>query len=513
MKLKDKIDRAKQIQDEIIRLEQEIKAYEKQLKKLPELRKNEESQVLYLIVELDEPNYSLLSRKIFHKKKYETELKKYQENQKQIQDNEKIKKEIKDRYDRLEKELQEKIESNKKKLENLYNDNKEVCTIIKASLIKEKNGFIFIDDELPDYFEKLVNQDFEKKISLDDLIMVHATKYFPDDLLIRTSSYNHVVYTNHNVNGESFSRRNTIHTAINGMVGDHAEGEWKNCPIIILDPMKYHIDQIACLCPVDTYTYGSMKLSKDSIILIKEEEFDKLYKQHKVEFDKIKDKIIIFKGNPSKITKKLLILLGYKPQSIYDWCWPNEKNENLFESFAAEYPDKEKKHHVNTAHGITEKELAERDTILNKRRGKIEDYRHGGIITLDELVDLWTYYEKNYIAYKGIENYDIYYEDFIRRFGIRFNDNKIVLLGYKEILQRYKEKISQKQIEKFKLLLKKYKIEQNPKYKSGEEFYRRWLRKRYPSAEELAKELAYLEQIEQFTKFMEEEKEKGSIFK
>ena len=53
-------------------------------------------------------------------------------------------------------------------------------------------------------------------------------------------------------------------------------GNWDNTPILILDPIKPHLEQLTCIKTVDSYTYGSMKLSENAIILVSKLEFEKI---------------------------------------------------------------------------------------------------------------------------------------------------------------------------------------------------------------------------------------------
>ena len=75
--------------------------------------------------------------------------------------------------------------------------------------------------------------------------------------------------------------RSTIHFTINGVVANSMYGEF-NYPYAIIEPLKHHIndESLLGLRVEDTYFTDDMKLSDDAIILVPEEERDKLVEKY-----------------------------------------------------------------------------------------------------------------------------------------------------------------------------------------------------------------------------------------
>lgn len=293
-----------------------------------------------------------------------------------------------------------------------------------------KDGFIIINDN-----NKLVTKVptiDPNNFSIEDLIMVHATRYFPE---------NGVIKSLHDSTG---AYRNTVHFALNGKVSSHAGGNWDDCPIIILDPLKEHIDQTVCLYGVDTYTYGSVKLSNQALILINSDNFDELYKANKDYIDQNKDRIILFSGDSSVAVNQIISILGYAPQKIGEWSWENKANDTLLNQYVqANYPDK-----LNTAHTCTpHKKVEDREARKYVLRSLgIEDTGEDMIIGLDVL----------YALRKGNVGDT---KEFIINTGIFVKDDEIHLLGTKDYLDlRQSENVSDFQIHKVETLLKKYEM-------------------------------------------------------
>ncbi len=328
-----------------------------------------------------------------------------------------------------ERELRSEIES----LRTDYN----ISTNLSETGFQFQNGFPIISDE-----DKLVR--FEPSIdwdnfSVDELMMVHKTYYFP---------HNNVIRTSHDAIGEV---RNTIHTALNGMVGSHDFGNWEGCPIIVLDPLKYHIDQCPVVHPVDTFTWGSMPLSPDAIILIDAKEFSEIYAKYKEDIDKSKARIILFKGNPKIVVEKLLNLLGYKPEECEAEDWKSQEDQGLFLTKIKEiYPEKEYNLHSYTVYGDSEKTRGGSAIRLRKEFGIIfngEDI----IIPLQALGELF---------YGEPTKEKI--EEFIKTQGIFVKDDEIHFLGTKDYVAMNEaikkgQSISQFQIEKVMSLIMKYR--------------------------------------------------------
>ena len=131
-------------------------------------------------------------------------------------------------------------------------------------------------------------------------------------------------------------QRETIHFTINGLVQSHDYGNFEGRKFIILEPLKYHIDDsLLALRPEDTYFKGSMKLSNESSILIN----DKVYEQIKDD-PKYKEEletyanIFVYTGeNEELAVREALNTLGYDSFLVSNNYLTNGQDED--------YPAKE----------------------------------------------------------------------------------------------------------------------------------------------------------------------------
>lgn len=316
----------------------------------------------------------------------------------------------------------------------LENDLKNINVKLLENGIEYQNGLPVLKEDM-DVVTTVPGLDADN-LSLDDLVMVHATRYFPE---------NGIIKTHRDATG---ARRNTIHTALNGRVTSHMYGNWDNCGIIILDPLKEHIDQVECVYSVDTFAYGSMKLSNESIILINKDQYNKFYEQNKEYIDNNKDRIMLFSGDSLIIVDKVLSMLGYAPQKANEWAWSNKYNSDMLDKFVHEnYPDK-----LNAAHSMTPYNTAEK---VEARGSILESFgmKNDGndkIISLDVLYALREY------------NKDKTTKQFIEDAGVFVKDDEIHLLGIKDHINLLKSNnISEFQIERIDLLIKKYQMMNN----------------------------------------------------
>ena len=217
---------------------------------------------------------------------------------------------------------------------------------------EDSNGLIISDDvdtsETKYYFDppKLVKAN-EVEREINNVVIVHSTDFFPR---------NHKILTNYEGKKECFEKkinydgnikvcralhhRHTVHTTLNARVGDTGAGEgmWSDKKYMVLDLLKYHKDQYVSLCASDAFTYGSIQLSDDAIIMVREDEYEKLPKD---EIDKYQ--IIRFSGNPEQCLKNFLILNGYE----------------IFQT------DSRAPVHAGTKYYLLEKTLDDRDFFIN----------------------------------------------------------------------------------------------------------------------------------------------------
>lgn len=349
-------------------------------------------------------------------------------------------------------EIKNKIEIYKKRLQEiesivngLSNDKlQEFLIKLKEEVIYDSDGIPVIDDVVPENFEKnFVDLNFNPKtFSLDDIVMVHATDYFPENHIIKTSRSANAIYEKDKKEikivgeskiGNTYSHRNTIHFALNGKVSNHGWNSWDNVKFIIIEPMKYHMDTIHCVRPEDTWVKGEMKLSNESIILVREDVYDKLNKETLKDYN-----IIKFRGNDTIVVEKVLLMLGYKPKTIGMYNWNNFFDNDgdtklLFDYIKKYYPDIIFHTHAATEEKEIEKNLNVRDTVISAIRDLVVDTKNGLNITFREFNILYEYFKR-----ENRNDTFSFLENFIYRYGIRVKNNQFYLLDDDSILDSYK---------------------------------------------------------------------------
>lgn len=312
----------------------------------------------------------------------------------------------------------------------------------KKQVTYDENGIPIIDDSLPEKFkDEFVDLNFDAEtFSLDDIALVHTTDYFPENHVIKTPKDAKVLYRGEyaaplvingkDANGNSYSHRNTVHFALNGLVSSHAYGDFSNRKFIIIEPMKYHMDTIHCVRPEDTWTKGSVKLSDDAIILVREDEYNNLSQEMLKEYNVIK-----FCGDEEKVVEKILLILGYKPQGIGMWNWKNNSRNNgknddiLYKYIQKNYPEKLQMSHSGSVEAEVEKNLVLRDRLISAIRNENVLTINGLNISYEELIVMMKYMEE----YRKQKKSTI-----IQDFGIRVKENNVYLLDDDSIIESYK---------------------------------------------------------------------------
>lgn len=76
--------------------------------------------------------------------------------------------------------------------------------------------------------------------------------------------------------------RSTIHFTLNGLVSSHLQGNFDNKNFIILDNLEEHLgkEDIRSIRMEDTYISGDVHLSKNAIVMVKEDKFDQFIKEN-----------------------------------------------------------------------------------------------------------------------------------------------------------------------------------------------------------------------------------------
>lgn len=124
--------------------------------------------------------------------------------------------------------------------------------------------------------------------------------------------------------------RPTIHYTINGLVSSHAYGNFANKPFIIIDLLKYHINDksLVGLRVEDTYFNDNMQLSDSSIIMISQDYFDA--NKNNLEFLEFLQgfNVIVFSGDETKAVEFVLRKLGYNAFEINNHGYTNSFERN-----------------------------------------------------------------------------------------------------------------------------------------------------------------------------------------
>ena len=121
--------------------------------------------------------------------------------------------------------------------------------------------------------------------SIDDLVMVHKTSYFPNKAIktpFDTKKFA-MKTINCKIDGEDReykypirSYRNTVHFCLNGGVESHAYGRWDDIKYAILMPLSKNKDKIVGGTECDLFSLGSVPITDNAYILCPKEEIDKM---------------------------------------------------------------------------------------------------------------------------------------------------------------------------------------------------------------------------------------------
>ena len=132
------------------------------------------------------------------------------------------------------------------------------------------------DETLNREIGECCNLVFSEENLEEELMIVHATDYFPKGGEIRTSRNSNVIQGNEEY-GKNFSHRNTLHFSLNHRVTANDGGDWSDMKYIIMMPFK-DLDKtnLASLNEVDSYVEGNLPLSHNTLILVNEENYEEL---------------------------------------------------------------------------------------------------------------------------------------------------------------------------------------------------------------------------------------------
>ena len=172
--------------------------------------------------------------------------------------------------------------------------------------------------------------------------------------------------------------RETLHFTLNGLVQSHMQGNFDGRKFMIVEPLKYHIDEsLLSIRPEDTFFKGNITLSNESTIIISEEVFENIKNDLQYIDDLERFNVFIYKGDNQELAvRQALNILGYD-------CFIMA-NRYFVHGNDPDYPAKEMTdflYNFTSVNGISQqahnhsdeykKELEERT-----KRNKEIDYRH-----------------------------------------------------------------------------------------------------------------------------------------
>ena len=303
------------------------------------------------------------------------------------------------------------------------------------NLFQNYDGYRFIDGDKPLKNLKNYIGKEKKEWNTEDLALVLLTNYFPNNKIVSSFEGKKISNGFLMIDGKKYNYsvpqyRNTIHFTLNGPVESHPYGSWNEMNYVVIEPLKYHINDVINLSTVDTYFYKSLKLSKDAFILIRKDVFDSIDK-------KLLDgkNIIVFSGNQNNVVNEMLLYLGYNPQKIGMHNWVYESlNVLIKRDKIQDYQEKQRMinpkltfdMHSGSMYDIISKNQWEisRDLSIIKK-GKIVSIKNKYKITAEELLNVYKIYLKtnDFVS----DNIDCF-KKFIEKFHINFNDNKEIVI-------------------------------------------------------------------------------------
>lgn len=177
------------------------------------------------------------------------------------------------------------------------------------SYLKMINGRILITDSK----ELYVNEERS-----DEKVLVHSTDFWPENHRILSAFDGNkrgncqITYQGETKDVQCLMHRHETHFTINSRVGNTSDGlgNWTSKPFMIVEPLKFHKDEMESFSPNDAWTKGkSLTLSDQAVILVDINQIDKVPKQKLLEQEY---KIVYFSGDPVKCLRNFLKYNNYQ---------------------------------------------------------------------------------------------------------------------------------------------------------------------------------------------------------
>ncbi len=292
--------------------------------------------------------------------------------------------------------------------------------------LREQNRDFVIDGDTDEIggisLNFIMDMDFGENLA-DELIVIHATDYSPSKnyAIVSTES---TFKTVHNLAGTHDSHRITVHTTLNSLVQSNNGGDWEYRLYTVLEPFSNINSRVCGFGVSDTFFYDKVDLSKQGIILVREEDKTKLSETDK------EMNIVYFRGSPRNAVNKAMIMMGYKPQTLNIDDIKNEKNNQRLHDFRINQRYGPSRHSM-TVYSLIESRLGMRDIILTELRGRNVNTCIDSTVSLDEISEI--------IARQRLANFFSDKMDLVRIFlemGISFNENGPFLLNTAQTINR-----------------------------------------------------------------------------
>lgn len=292
-------------------------------------------------------------------------------------------------------------------------------------------------------------REYEEK-GLNSLILVHKTRYMPNGSVIKSpKDVEAKTQAETTIEGKKYDyafkrARNTVHFAVNGEVSSHELGEWDDCKYAILIPfVDIPKEQIMSAAAMDTYTYGSVKLTQNSWILCPKGEIEEISKKNSGV------QVLEYEGeNVQGYANAFISTLGYRVEEIGKWSLGDDTSQSqYFELISREglkwvthYNSRESKietnrESINVAIEILKK--VKENTFLDSQEKISYLYKELNTQSMQHLEDY-----TNVVIVKNYDKLSAYFYSRLEQEGIHFPEEYIELLNKMNDICTEKEKLS-----------------------------------------------------------------------
>lgn len=217
---------------------------------------------------------------------------------------------LKTQIETEEKKLLE-LEQELDKLNLLIDQLEKIISQQESMYVMELDDGVIIEDNIISINDKAS----VGNIPVDDSkkVIVHATNFFPKNKTIlctydgNMGGYREISYQGLTKNTKCISHRHSCHFSINNVVESTGDGlgTWDQPKYIIIEPLDPHKEQFVHINPSDSWTYGSLQLGSNPILLVRKDVYDSIPKEELDNYSVIK-----YDGSYVKCFRNLLKFCG-----------------------------------------------------------------------------------------------------------------------------------------------------------------------------------------------------------